>query len=151
MISTVFLCLLASTAASPRGIEPSMPQRVALKLDPETALHRSGILSSFKNAYGVERVSSHADSDAELLHAVQKQWQIVESDAAADAKSTHHYLACSSVSSAESLLSLLSAHVDRSSYHILLHSVQMDSTCYNFEGTLKDVSTISLSGKGVLR
>ena len=111
----------------------------------------AGILSSFKNAYGLERVSSHADSDAEMLHAVQKQWQIIEADASADAKATHHYLACSSVSGAEALWSLLSTQLERSSYQILLHSVSMDSTCYNFEGTLKDVSAIALDGKGVLR
>jgi hypothetical protein len=94
---------------------------------------------------------SHADSDAELLHSVQKQWQIIETDSAADAKSRHHYLACSSVSGAGPLLSLLSEHLDAANYHILLHSVNMNTTCYTLQGTLKEVSAISVSNKRVLR
>jgi hypothetical protein len=111
----------------------------------------TGILSSFKSAFGHERVAAHAESDTELLHSVQQQWQIIEADALADDKSRHHYVACSPISSAESLSSLMSEHMDAANYHILVHSVNIDAACYTMQGTLKEVSSISAGGKGVLR
>jgi hypothetical protein len=91
------------------------------------------------------------ESDEELLHSVQKQWQVIEAATEADAKSTHQYLACSSVSSAGSLLSLLSEHLDEANYGILLHSVGRDSSCYTFQGTVKEALAISKAGARFLR
>ena len=96
-------------------------------------------------------MTAHAASDEELLHSVQKQWQIIEAESEADAKSRHHYLACASVSSADSLLSVLSEHLDEANYSILLHSVNRDSSCYSFQGTVKEAVAISKSGMGFLR
>ena len=111
----------------------------------------TGILSSFTNVLGHERVSVHVDSDDELLHSVQKQWQVIEAESESDVSSRHHYLACASVSSADSLLSLLSENLEGENYGILLHSVNRDSSCYTFQGTVKEAVTISRAGSRFLK
>lgn len=110
-----------------------------------------GVLSSFKKAFGHERVDAHADSDDELLYAVRRQWELIQADSDVDSSSRHQYMVCSSVSSAPSMLSVLSKHLDESNYHILLQSVNMDSTCYSVAGTLREVSLISRDGARTLR
>ena len=111
----------------------------------------AGILSRFKNVFGHERMSVHAESDEEMLHSVQHQWELIESSSKADASSRHQFIACASVSSADSLQSLLSKHLGGSSYRVLLHSVARDSSCYSFRATLKESSSISGSGQRFLR
>jgi hypothetical protein len=111
----------------------------------------TGILSSFKNVLGHERVTAHAESDEELLHSVQKQWQVIEAATEADADARHQYLVGTSMSSASSLLSLLSEHLDEANYGILLHSVSKDSSCYTFQGTVKEALAISKAGSRFVR
>ena len=148
--ANILLCLLGCAAAAPTGmliLAVSASYRPPLS----SVTTSAGILSSFKKAFGHERVDAHVDSDDELLHAVRRQWEVIEADSDADASSRHQYMACSSVSSAPSMLSVLSKHLDESNYHILLQSVTMDSTCYSVAGTLGEVAAISRDGARALR
>jgi hypothetical protein len=95
-------------------------------------------------------VIAHAENDDELWHAVQMQWEIIEEDDRKDVHAKHHYLACSAIPSADTLLSILAARFAASDFRIMLQSVNMDSSCYSFRGTLRDVAAVSISGKRIL-
>lgn len=99
---------------------------------------------------GHERVMLHVASDDELLYSVQKQWEIIEAESKAASDLMHLYLTCSAISDADMLSSLLAAHLDNRSYRALLHSVNLDSTCYSVQCSLPDIAAIIKAGKLIL-
>lgn len=111
----------------------------------------SGVLSNFKNALSQERVDAHVNSEDELLHAVQKQWAIVEEDSETSTTARHQYLLCSPVSQATAINELLAAQLADGNYRVLMHSVNLDSSCHTVYGTLAEISAISKAGKRKIR